>query len=46
MSAPATAEQVIHPSGEAILQAVKQAGVEFIVSVPDIVTSEGLLWPI
>lgn len=35
-----------HPSGAAIIDAVKQAGVEFIVSVPDIVTSDGLLWPI
>lgn len=46
MSAPAAAEQVTHPSGQAIIQAVKQAGVEFIISVPDIVTSDGLLWPI
>ena len=34
------------PSGPAILQSIKQAGVEFIISVPDIVTSDGLLWPI
>ena len=46
MSAPAAVDQVIHPSGQAIIQAVKKAGVEFIVSVPDIVTSDALLWPI
>ena len=40
------ANQVIHPQGAAILQAIKNAGIEFIVSVPDIVTSDGLLWPI
>ena len=28
------------------MNAVKQAGIEFIISVPDIVTSDGLLWPI
>jgi len=39
-------KQVEHPSGQAILDAVKQAGIQFIVSVPDIVTSDGLLWPI
>lgn len=40
------ANQVTHPQGKAILQAIKNAEVEFIVSVPDIVTSDGLLWPI
>ena len=40
------ANQVTHPQGAAILQAIKNAAVEFIVSVPDIVTSDGLLWPI
>lgn len=39
-------QQVAHPSGQAIMDALKQAGIEFIVSVPDIVTSDGLLWPI
>ena len=34
------------PSGKAIIEAIKQARVEFIVALPDIVTSEGLLWPI
>jgi sulfopyruvate decarboxylase subunit beta len=37
---------VEHPSGKEIIASVKKAGVEFIVSVPDIVTSDGLLWPI
>jgi sulfopyruvate decarboxylase subunit alpha len=46
MSASIDIKQVEHPSGQAILDGVKKAGVEFIVAVPDIVTSEGLLWPI
>ncbi len=33
-------------SGHAVIEAVKAAGVEYVVSVPDIVTSDGLLWPI
>jgi sulfopyruvate decarboxylase subunit alpha len=33
-------------SGAAILRAVKAAGIEFVVSVPDITTSEGLLRPL
>ena len=33
-------------SGPAIISAIKKAGVEFILSVPDISTSTGLLWPI
>jgi sulfopyruvate decarboxylase subunit alpha len=33
-------------TGPAIISAIKKAGVEFIVSVPDISTSTGLLWPI
>ena len=33
-------------SGAPILDAVAASGVEFIVSVPDITTSQGLLWPI
>ena len=37
---------VEHPSGKEIIDAIKKAGVEFIISVPDIVTSDGLLWPI
>jgi len=33
-------------SGAAIISAIKTAGIKHIVSVPDIVTSDGLLWPI
>jgi sulfopyruvate decarboxylase TPP-binding subunit len=33
-------------SGARILDQVALAGIEFIVSVPDITTSEGVLWPI
>lgn len=29
-----------------MIDAIKAAGVDFVVSVPDIVTSEGLLWPL
>jgi sulfopyruvate decarboxylase TPP-binding subunit len=32
--------------GAQILDAVAEAGVEFIVSVPDITTSHGVLWPL
>jgi sulfopyruvate decarboxylase subunit alpha len=32
--------------GPAIIAALKEAKIEFIVSVPDITSSEGLLWPI
>ena len=32
--------------GAAVLAAIKRAGVGFVLSVPDIVTSEHLLWPI
>ena len=35
-----------YPSGAAIIAAVKLAGVREIVALPDIVTSDGLLWPI
>ena len=35
-----------YPSGSQIIAAIKTAGVEFVVSVPDIVTSDGLLWPL
>ena len=45
-SPSASASPVEHPSGAAIIDAVKQAGIKFVVSVPDIVTSDGLLWPI
>ena len=46
MNSSANSNSVAHPSGQAILQALKQGAIEFIVSVPDIVTSDGLLWPI
>jgi sulfopyruvate decarboxylase subunit alpha len=41
-----TAAEVIYPSGAAILSLIKQAGVREIIALPDIVTSDGLLWPI
>jgi sulfopyruvate decarboxylase subunit alpha len=34
------------PNGEDIIAQLKKAGVGIIISVPDIVTSDGLLWPI
>ena len=34
------------PSGKAIITAIKNANIRFVVAVPDIVTSEGLLWPL
>lgn len=34
------------PSGAAILSALKKAGVRHVVALPDIVTSDGLLWPV
>ena len=33
-------------SGPAIIGALKSSGVQYVLSVPDIVTSDGLLWPI
>ncbi|MDU8944115.1 decarboxylase [Ovoidimarina sediminis] len=38
--------EVARPSGAAIIRAVKAARVREIVALPDIVTSDGLLWPI
>jgi sulfopyruvate decarboxylase TPP-binding subunit len=32
--------------GAAMIDAIKQSGIEFVISVPDIVTSEGLLRPL
>ena len=46
MNATPEIKAVQHPCGHAIREAIKLAQVEFIVSVPDIVTSDGLLWPI
>ena len=37
---------VRYPEGAAIIAAIKRAGIREVVAVPDIVTSEGLLWPI
>ncbi|MBL8808265.1 MAG: hypothetical protein JNN22_15575 [Rhodospirillales bacterium] len=34
------------PGGGRIIAALKSAGVGFVVALPDIVTSDGLLWPI
>jgi len=34
------------PRGADIIAAIKASGVEFVVAVPDIVTSDGLLWPL
>jgi len=34
------------PSGRAIIDAVKAAGIGWVVALPDIVTSDGLLWPL
>lgn len=45
-SMSADAPHVLHPSGAAIIAAIKQADVREIVALPDIVTSDGLLWPI
>ena len=34
------------PSGAEIIAEIKAAGIGFVVALPDIVTSDGLLWPI
>ena len=39
-------EAIVNLSGEKIISAIKKAQVKFIAAVPDIVTSEGLLWPL
>ena len=33
-------------SGKRIIDALKTSGIRYILSVPDIVTSDGLLWPV
>ena len=38
--------KVMHPSGPKIIAMIKQARIKEILALPDIVTSEGLLWPI
>ncbi|MCY4307763.1 MAG: decarboxylase [Rhodobacteraceae bacterium] len=35
-----------YPSGKQIIRQLQMAGIRFVVSLPDIVTSSGLLWPI
>ncbi len=40
------ARNVAHPSGAGIIARIKAADVREIVALPDIVTSDGLLWPI
>jgi sulfopyruvate decarboxylase TPP-binding subunit len=42
----ATKTEPVQLKGSSILAAIKQSGVEFVLSVPDIVTSKGLLFPI
>jgi sulfopyruvate decarboxylase subunit alpha len=37
---------VAHPEGAAIIAGLKASGIRFVIAVPDIVTSEGLLWPL
>ena len=46
MDAATTTRTEVALTGAKIIAAVKQSGVEFILSVPDIVTSAGLLFPI
>jgi len=49
MTSQAAADPVlIKPvlSGHAIIRSIKAAGIEHVLSVPDITTSDGLLWPI
>jgi sulfopyruvate decarboxylase TPP-binding subunit len=37
---------VAYPSGKRIIALIKRSGVREVVALPDIVTSDGLLWPI
>lgn len=46
MTAVAVPQPDAAPAGRAIIDAVKGAGVEWVVALPDIVTSDGLLWPL
>ena len=46
MSADAAAVKTTALSGESIIAEIKSSGVDFVVSVPDITTSEGLLRPL
>lgn len=40
------AGEPVGPRGPDIIDAVKQAGVEFVAALPDLTTSAGLLWPL
>jgi sulfopyruvate decarboxylase subunit beta len=46
MTASPSAGKLSPPNGDDIIAQLKKANVGIIVSVPDIVTSDGLLWPI
>ena len=46
MTVSSSADRLSLPNGEDIIAQLKKAGIKIIVSVPDIVTSDGLLWPI
>ena len=46
MTATPPEERLLLPNGKDIIAQLKKAGIGIIVSVPDIVTSDGLLWPI
>ncbi len=45
-SATVLADSPPHPSGSAIIAALEAARIELVAALPDIVTSDGLLWPI
>ncbi|UWR05357.1 decarboxylase (plasmid) [Ruegeria conchae] len=42
----ASARDIAFPSGAGIIACIKQSDIREIVALPDIVTSDGLLWPI
>jgi sulfopyruvate decarboxylase subunit beta len=44
--AAASGAAIAYPSGCRIIAAIKAAGIREIIALPDIVTSDGLLWPI
>jgi len=46
MSLLTPASRLLPPTGKTIITQLKMAGVRVVVSVPDIVTSDALLWPI
>jgi sulfopyruvate decarboxylase subunit alpha len=45
-SAGAVADRTARLSGQGIIREIKASGIEFVISVPDITTSEGLLRPL